>query len=517
MSSNTRKTNLTEDIRAWSTAIVVCLALMLGLVSTSYGDRILGNFESADSNDGWGPGSNDANAILVPDSNVGVTLGHGSLKLKSVSGGYWGLAWAGSPLNLTDANFQFDLTMVASEWGGSTWTQVGDMIAVNSDGPSGWKQYGPASGDSNAFTIINRDTGEPVGRSWGPWEGDANKTYNYDISHYDATGATWMQIAISVQDGNVLDTGHFYFDNMRLVTPNMIVTKCTITAGKTQAWNDTDYGNMADGFTASGTVVLPADVNDINTVVVAITSTTDDYLVYPETLSDFDATVVNSKHKYTHAGKLIKGQKGKITSLTLDFRKGTFAIAAKNIDLTGLASPIEFKFTLGSNELKGRATETVINGSKTIPTRLMRMYKDTLIVTPGKTKVKSSATASSDSLSVTGEIAVEDINTTQPNLHNIPVVITWGDKNDANDVQTFTIPINSFKIPTTGHLFKCSNIEPNVTPVAEPNAKVSGTIDLDKGIFALSITKADINNLSGEAKFGIAFGDFNEVADVTLP
>jgi len=144
--------------------------------------------------------------------------------------------------------------------------------------------------------------------------------------------------------------------------------------------------------------------------------------------------------------------------------------------------------------------------------------KDTLIVPAGKTKVKSSAKASSDSLSVTGEIAVQDINTTQPNLNNIPVVITWGDKNDANDVQTFTIPINSFKVPKTGHLYKLNkNVEPNVAPIAEPNAIVNGTIDLDKCTFALSITKADINTVSGDAKFGIAFGDFNETADVTLP
>ena len=328
---------------------------------------------------------------------------------------------------------------------------------------------------------------------------------------------TWMQIAISIQDGNLAYGGHFYFDNIRLVTPNMVISKCAVTAGKTQASSDTDYSDMADTFTASGTFVPPTDVNDANTVVVAITSTTHGEVIYTETLRDFSPTVVNSKHKYAHTGKLVKGQAGKITSLTLDFRQGKFAIAAKNIDLTGLASPLELQLTMGSNELIGHANELIINSTKTIPTRLMRMYKDTLIVPSGKTKVKSRAKASSDSLSVTGEIAVKDINTTQPNLNNIPVVITWGDKNDANDVQTFTIPINSFKVPTTGHLYKLNkNIEPNVAPVAEPNAIVSGTIDLDKCTFALSITKADINTVSGDAKFGIAFGDFNEVADVNL-
>ncbi|HEY5503731.1 MAG TPA: hypothetical protein VIK28_01135, partial [Sedimentisphaerales bacterium] len=223
------------------------------------------------------------------------------------------------------------------------------------------------------------------------------------------------------------------------------------------------------------------------------------------------------KGKFVYTYKIPQNHRGAITSLTIDPIKRTFAMTAKNVDLTGLSCPVHLEMAMGYYTLTGDVSEAVINGpKKTIPTRLMRMYKDTLIVTPGKAKVKSSTKASSDSLSVTGEIAVEDINTTQPNLYNIPVVITWGDKNDANNVQTFTIPIHSFKIPTTGHLYKCSNIEPNVTPVAEPSARVTANIDLDKCTFTASITKADLTTVSGQAKFGIRFGDFNEVNDVTV-
>ena len=119
---------------------------------------------------------------------------------------------------------------------------------------------------------------------------------------------------------------------------------------------------------------------------------TDGNVIYTETLSDFNAAVVNSQGKYTHSAKVTKGQAGKITSLTLDFHKRTFAIKAKNIDLTGLACPVEVNFTMGSYEISGQAEETVVNGSKkSIPTRLMRMYKDTLIVT--KAKVKNSTNA----------------------------------------------------------------------------------------------------------------------------
>jgi len=182
---------------------------------------VIGNWESPDSSDGWGGGSNDPCAILVPDCNIGVTLGHGSLKFTPViDGAYWRLMWQGSPLDLTDANLQFDLTMVASEWGNGAWTKVGDKIAINSDGPSGWKEYGPASTSLLPYSVIDRDSGTPTSFDWGSWNGDANKTYSYDVSDYDATGATWMQIHISVQDDNLIGGGSFYFDKAQVTSTN---------------------------------------------------------------------------------------------------------------------------------------------------------------------------------------------------------------------------------------------------------------------------------------------------------
>jgi hypothetical protein len=270
------------------------------------------------------------------------------------------------------------------------------------------------------------------------------------------------------------------------------VTKCTITAGKVQG---------QDSITASGTVTLPADVNDIEEVEVTITSLADDEEIYTETLTGFDATAVNRTGKYKYSAKVVKGEEGNITSMTLDFRKGTFAITAKNIDLTGLACPFEIKFTMGSNELKGNADEAVVNGTKTIPTCLMQMYKDTLIVPPGKAKVKNSTKALSDSLSVSGEIAVEDI--AGSNLTSQDVDVIWG-------AQTFTIPAGNFAAKT-GHSYKCSKV-----PIGS-NGVVTATIDLDKCTFAVSIAKANIDAVSGNVAFGIRFADFSEVAEVSLP
>jgi hypothetical protein len=294
---------------------------------------------------------------------------------------------------------------------------------------------------------------------------------------------------------------------------SLTITKCKVTSGKTQYHNDADYNDMKDTFEASGFITLPRDCNDINSVEVNITSVTDDEVIYTETLRDFNATLVNNKGKYTHSAKVYKGQPGKITSLTLNFRKGTFAIKAKNIDLTGLACPVQLGFTIGSYEVSGLAEETVVNGSKkSIPARLMRLYKDTLIVT--KAKAKNSTNALSDSLSVSGEIAVTDINDAnmnEPNLVTQDVNIVWGD-------QTFTIPTGSFKAAKSGHSYKCSKI--NVDPGASADINdgfVTATINLDKCTFTISISKADLVATSGDVEFGINFDVFNETEDLTLP
>jgi hypothetical protein len=297
---------------------------------------------------------------------------------------------------------------------------------------------------------------------------------------------------------------------------SLTITKCTVTAGKTQYHNNADYNDMKDAFTASGTISLPADCNDINSVEVNIISVTDGNVVYTETLTDFNPALVNSKAKYTHSAKVSKGQPGKITSLILDFRKRTFAIKAKNIDLTGLTCPVQLGFTIGSYEMSGRADETVVNGSKQpIPVRLMRLYKDTLIVT--NAKVKNVAKPSSDSLSVKGDIAVADMNldTNEPNLVTKEVVITLSDANDTN-TQTFTILPGSFKASKKGHLYNCSKINPVIAPVEDVNTLVTASIDLDKCTFTVSIIKSDLKVTSGDGKFGLSFAAFNETDNLSF-
>ena len=167
---------------------------------------------------------------------------------------------------------------------------------------------------------------------------------------------------------------------------------------------------------------------------------------------------------------------------------------------------------MGPYTLTGTASETIINGSrKLIPTRLMRMFENTLVVT--KAKVKHSTTALSDSLSVKGEIAVADIinnDMEEPNLVTVDVNVVWGD-------HTFTIPAGSFVAAKTGHSYKCSKVLMDVNDCN--TGLVTANINLDKCTFKVSVKKADgldigLNN--GIVSFDINFNNdgFNEAVNV---
>jgi endoglucanase len=311
----------------------------------------------------------------------------------------------------------------------------------------------------------------------------------------------WRDWTLRVGEGEMGGFAKDWLYEASGVTQNidLNITKCKVTAGKTQGGDD---------FDASGTMASsPLGLSMVTQIDVNIVSLADGSSIYgtPGDENSIPFTVSSkNKFKYTHK------QPG-ITSLTMDFNKKTFVISAKNIDLTGLACPLQLNIAIGNYTLSGDVDETIVNGQKTIPTRLMRTYKDTLIVT--KAKVKNSTSALSDSLSVSGEIAVKDINDAnmdEPNLVKQDVNIVWGN-------QTFTIPAGRFEAARKGHSYKCSKI--NVNPSASPDVNdgiVTATIDLDKCTFAVSIAKANINAVSGDVVFGLRFTDFNETDNLSF-
>lgn len=180
----------------------VCFVLTLVLVSTSYG-VVIGNFEGV--MDNFGPAW-ETPAPTLGYSTTGATLDSQSL---SVYPNKTGFSWAFLRDGIVDLAsnpiLSVDVTWVAAEWGSTPWVNFKD-VAVNSDGASGWQQY-----------IPNDPLNPSYPGSWDPasW-GDHTRTLTWDLSAYDATGATWMQIVFSTNYGG--DTpGNYYIDNVQLI------------------------------------------------------------------------------------------------------------------------------------------------------------------------------------------------------------------------------------------------------------------------------------------------------------
>ncbi|MGD0571384.1 MAG: cellulase family glycosylhydrolase [Sedimentisphaerales bacterium] len=281
----------------------------------------------------------------------------------------------------------------------------------------------------------------------------------------------------------------------------MTVTNCKITAGKTQASSDTDYSNMTDSFTFSGTFNnIPIDFSQAASIDVNIISLTDGNQIYYQNIEcNSSPYVKNGKFGYTH--KISKGQQGAITSLTIDPSKRKFAMTANNVDLTGLSCPVYLEMAMGYYTLTGDVNETIVNGKSLIPTRLMRTYKDTLVV--DNASAKKGAKPSSDSLSAKGDLAVEDISV---NLCNEDVNFIWGD-------HVFRIPQGKFTASKTGHLYQCSKV---IADTSNGNAGlVTASIDIDNATFAVSVSAANsLDVTSNYIAFGVNFADFNEAVNV---
>jgi hypothetical protein len=343
---------------------------------------------------------------------------------------------------------------------------------------------------------------------------------NYQLPTSLQSNVTYYWRVDEINDVNT--PGYWKGQMWQFTTIASTITKCTVKAGKTQfATEGPDAGDvskMKDYFTAAATVIFPTDLNDVNQIDVSIISLTDDYTVYSESI-DFNDYYDPVRNRFNYSQRIRRGEEGAITSLKMNFVRNTLAIKAKNVDLTGLRSPLELDIGMGASTIAGEANETIINKRKLIPTRLMRLYDDTLIVT--KAKARASTRPSSDSLSVKGDIAVADmeLDYNEPDLVTQDVILTWGDVNDTN-VQTFTIPMGSFVSvsPYKRHYYKCSKVVMDTNDCDE--GVVSAKIDLDKCTFTVSIKNAnDLYVGPGDAKFGVSFDPhgFNETDEYTLP
>jgi hypothetical protein len=110
-----------------------------------------------------------------------------------------------------------DFTMFGTDFSDGTWMKFGGKVAINSDGTSGWKEFGEDAGTT--CSSIDRLTGDPSTFDGGSWTlPNSQRTFSYDIN-YDATGATWLQIIVAAQVSpeNAGNIGQVYLDNVQLI------------------------------------------------------------------------------------------------------------------------------------------------------------------------------------------------------------------------------------------------------------------------------------------------------------
>lgn len=179
--------------------------MLMGLAAGSQADIVL-SFETEEEMPQWqGP-------ITRVQHPVGVTDGQWCGEVRLDTENYWGLQWNAPDVSVIGAGtLTMDVTMIASEWPGGNWTNLGQAIACLSDGLDGWVEYNP-------IDVIDRTTGLSIGTSgeWGPWMGDAEWTLVYDTTGYDLTGATYFSLMIATNASDPYPTGPWYLDNIHI-------------------------------------------------------------------------------------------------------------------------------------------------------------------------------------------------------------------------------------------------------------------------------------------------------------
>jgi hypothetical protein len=337
--------------------------------------------------------------------------------------------------------------------------------------------YNPASATS-VTTTDGADKIELVGFT-------CNIPYwRYDESYpspWDPQGANISLLVEPVQGAVVVTSDPFAV--LRLIT----IDKCKITAGKTDANDSISVSGRINPWSTdllSGKI----EVNIFSDGIPVPCSIT-----FP--IDNYEHIYESGKFRYSGT------ENGVRKSFKLDlYANNKFAFTAKNVNLSGLTCPLNVRIDICDYNAQTALDETVVNGKNPLPINLLMSVKDALRV--DKIKVRKGKT---DQLSVKGAFSVDD---------DVIVNLFDYDLSVWLNSDKFTIPANSFK--EKNGKFACSKVPLYDGPVLIGFA--SAVFDFNKCTFTLTIKNTKINTNPGEsAQFTIAFEDFDQAVDVTLP
>jgi predicted outer membrane repeat protein len=251
------------------------------------------------------------------------------------------------------------------------------------------------------------------------------------------------------------------------------VTKMTCKVGKTRA-------SQADSFSLSGKLyATESEFQQTNTLTVQIGP-------YQETLDLLLFKQSGNKPKYSY-----KVSGARINQVKLDLMKNTFSISAKNLDLTGLSTPVPIGFFFNDYYGVGQVLNDVINGSKSMPLQFLQGAQNFLRIDSAKFKGRQNV----GTLTVQGAIAAAD---TQTDLNAETVTLTVG-----------TLPSLTISQGRLAEKKTDSYSYKGTKPIGLTPYVSQAQFDFNKCTFKIVIKNLDILGQNNTVDFGIAFTGFD--------
>jgi GLUG motif-containing protein len=286
------------------------------------------------------------------------------------------------------------------------------------------------------------------------------------------------------------------------------IAQIIFSAGKTPNKN-------CDSFSAKGTIEqnyrykITNTSNDWTKIIVAVIMQDDENIYgHVEKLESSKIIFDSKRSKITYRSSMKNKAGGGISFLVIELDNGKFSVIAKNLDLTGMRSPVKVELTVGDYTCNGIAYDgevlgsggqlDTINGKDPIPIQFMMGHDDVLRVDKCKFK-QGLKKPNTDSLTVQGELAVAD---TQINIATEDVIVQWGN-------YSVTLPADHLFEIGTKKAFKYKKSKGFDSSIA------AAIFDLEKCTFKIVIKNADIGDQGDTVDFGIQFGSFAEIVSVT--
>lgn len=210
---------------------------------------------------------------------------------------------------------------------------------------------------------------------------------------------------------------------------------------------------------------------------------------------------LGDKPIFIYKRRLQKDEPGAITAIKFNLRNGKFSILAKNIDLSGLETPLDVALRIGDYYYRSAPVgEIVANGrKKPLPMQLMMGLEDSLrLYKEPKLKPNKLVMEQYDYnyLFLQGGIALAQ---TPGSLLNKRLDIRWGTYQDF-------IPADGWVPNKTGDKFiykkKSSDLTTNAVALAQ--------FDFKKCTFKIIIKNAPIGHLPSPQNLTISFDGFEE-------